>query len=188
MRIVVYILLWPVVAALRLGLEVLIWLRPSVAQGRCVFPESIRRLVESATVVEVHYAELGSDEPPVAGQIGTPMGFTSLGMVRVESPRDVRRVIRSVLKANRECLGGFLCLDAEYGLRFASELGRAELTICFWCMQVWVKADTEGAGRFYPISQRPRPLLDQLLRAAGIPQPPPREEPHAEPAAARRME
>ena len=181
MRTALYILLWPVAAALRLGLEILIWFRPSIAQGRCVFPESIRRLIESATVVEVHYAELGTDEPPEPGQIGTPMGFTSLGMVRLESPRDRRRVIRSVLNANRECLGGFLCLDVEYGLRFESELGRVELTICFWCMQAWVMADAEGAGRFYPISGRPRALLDRLLRAAGVPQPPPREEAHAEP-------
>ena len=184
MRTALSILLWPLAATLRLGLEVLIWFRPDIAQGRCVFPESIRRLIESATVVEVHYAELGSDEQPAPGQVGTAMGFTSLGMVRVESPWQVRRVVRSVLKANRECLGGFLCLDAEYGVRFESERGRVELTICFWCMQVWVKADVEGAGQFYPISGRPRALLDRWLRAAGVPQPPPRHGPHAEPHAA----
>jgi hypothetical protein len=171
MRTALYILLWPVAAASRLGLEVLIWFRPSIAQGRCVFPESIRRLVESATVVEVHYAKLRSDDPPEPGQTGTQMGFNSLGMVRLGSPRDRRRVIRSVLKANHECLGGFLCLDAEYGLRFESGAGRAELAICFRCMQVWVQSEVEGAGRFYPISGRPQPLLDRLLRSAGVPQP-----------------
>ena len=175
------ILLWPVAALFRVGLEVLVWFRPSIAQGRFVFPEPVRRLIESATAVEVHYAELGSDEPPEPGQIGTPMGFTSLGVVRLASERDRRRVIRSVLQANRECLGGFLCLDAEYGLRFESELGRAELTICFRCMQVWVKAEVEGAGRFYPISWRPQPLLDGLLRSAGVPQPAHREAQDAEP-------
>ncbi len=183
MRTALYILLWLITATSRLALEVLIWFRPSIAQGQWIFTESVRRLIESATVVEVHYAELGSDESPEPGQIGTPMGFSSLGMVRVESPGDVRQVIRSVLKANRECLGGLKCLDAEYGLRFESKLGRAELTICFWCMQVWVKADADGAGRFYPIGRRPQALLDQLLSAAGVPQPLRREGPHAEPDA-----
>ncbi len=175
---VLRILLWPIAAAIRLGLEVLIWFRPSIAQGRCVLPEGIRRLIEQAIVVEVHYAELGSDEPPQPGQIGTPMGFRSLGMVRLDSERDRRKVILSVLKANRECLGGFLCLDAEYAVRFESELGSAELTICFSCMQVWVKANAEGADRFYPISGRPVSLLDSFLQKAGIPKPV-REEIHA---------
>jgi hypothetical protein len=175
MRTAMYLLLWPVAAAFRLGLEVLIWFRPSIAQGRRVFPESIRRLIESATVVEVHYAELGSDAPPEPGQLGTPMGFRSLGLVRVDSLRARRRVIGSVLKANRECLGGFRCLDAEYGLVFESELGRAELTICFWCMQVWVSAPVEGADRFYPITARPQWLLDRLLQTAGVPKPAPNE-------------
>lgn len=178
MRSVMQILLWPIVAAFRLGLEVLIWFRPSIAQGRRVFPESIRRLIEQATVVEVHYADLDSDEPPQPGQLGTPMGFHSLGMVQLDSERARRKVIWSVLKANRECLGGFLCLDAEYAVRFKSEFGIAELTICFWCMQVWVKADAEGANRFYPISGRPIFLLDRLLQKAGIPKPA-REEIHA---------
>jgi hypothetical protein len=178
MRAVLQILLWPIAAAFRLGLEVLIWFRPSIAQGRCVFPESIRQLIEQATVVEVHYAELGSDEPPEPGQLGTPMGFRSLGMVRLDSERDRRKVIWSVLKANRECLGGFMCLDAEYAVRFESKLGCAELTICFWCMQVWVKADAEGASRFYPISGRPLSLLDGFLQKAGVSRPA-REELHA---------
>jgi hypothetical protein len=171
MRSVFEILLWPIAAAFRLGSEVLIWFRPSIARGRCLFPESIRRLIEQATVVEVHYAELGSDERPQPGQLGTPMGFRSLGLVRLDSERDRRKVIRSVLKANRECLGGFLCLDAEYAVRFESKLGSAELTICFWCMQVWVKADAEGADRFYPISGRPQSLLDGFLQRACVPRP-----------------
>lgn len=175
---VLRILLWPIAAAFRLGLEVLIWFRPSIAQGRCVFPESIRRLIEQATEVEVHYAELGSDEPSQPGQLGTPMGFHSLGMVRLVSERDRRKVIWSVLKANQECLGGFKCLDAEYAVRFKSKLGSAELTICFWCMQVWVKADAEGADQFYPISGRPLSLLDGFLQKAGVPKPV-REEIHA---------
>lgn len=165
------VLLWPIGAAFRLGLEVLIWFRPSIAQGRCVFPDSIRRLIEQATVIEVHYAELGSDEPPRPGQFGTPMGFRSLGMVRLDSERDRQRVIWSILKANQECLGGFLCLDAEYAVRFESKLGRAELTICFWCMQAWVTADAEGADRFYPISGRPLSLLEGFLQKAGVPKP-----------------
>jgi hypothetical protein len=169
--------LWPLVAAFNLGLKVLIWARPDIAYGRRVFPDSIRRLIEQATTVEVHYAELGSDEHPQSGQLGTPMGFRSMGKVRLVSERDRRRVVRSILKANRECLGGFLCLDAEYGLRFASELGRAELMICFWCMQVWVKADAEGADRFYPIGRRPQALLHALLKRAGVPEPV-REETH----------
>src|SRR5262245_3838251 len=90
MRSVLQILLWPIAAVFRLGLEILIWFRPSIAQGRRVFPESIRRLIELATVVEVHYAEL-SDDPPQPGQIGTPMGFRSLGMVRLDSEGDRRR-------------------------------------------------------------------------------------------------
>ncbi|HEX4611654.1 MAG TPA: hypothetical protein VH092_25890 [Urbifossiella sp.] len=181
MRTALDILLWPLAAAVRLWLEVLIWFRPNIARRRCVFPASIHRLIEPATVVEVHYAELGSGEPPEPGQIGAPMGFISLGMVRLESPREVRRVIRSVLKANRECLGGLLCLDAEYGLRFESELGRAELTICFRCMQVWVKADAEGAGRFYPISGRPQALLATRSFTRRVsPQPPPRKKVCAE--------
>ena len=175
---VLRILLWPIAAALRLGLEVLIWFRPSIAQGRCVFPESIRRLIEQATEVEVHYAELGSDEPPQPGQLGTPMGFQSLGMVRLDAERDRRKVIRSVLKANQQCLGGFKCLDAEYAVRFKSKLGSVELTICFWCMQVWVKADAEGGDRFYPISGRPLYLLDSFLQKARVPKPA-REEIHA---------
>ena len=178
MRLVLQRLLWPIAAVFRVGLEVLIWFRPSIAQGRRVFPENIRRLIEQATMVEVHYAELGSDEPPQPGQLGTPMGFRSLGMVRLDSERDRRKVIWSVLKANRECLGGFLCLDAEYAVRFESKMGRAELTICFWCMQVWVKADAEAANRFYPISRRPLSLLDGLLQKAGVPNPI-REEMHA---------
>jgi hypothetical protein len=178
MRPVLEILLWPIFAAFRVGLEVLIWFRPSIAQGRCVFPESIRRLIEQASVVEVHYAELGSDEPPQPGQLGTPMGFRSLGMIRLDSEHDRRKAIGSMLKANRECLGGFLCLDAEYAVRFESKLGSAELTICFWCMQVWVKADAGGADRFYPISRRPQSLLDGFLQKAGVPKPA-REEMHA---------
>jgi hypothetical protein len=178
MRSVLEILLWPIAAAFRLGLEILIWFRPSFAEGRCVFPEGIRQLIEQATEVEVHYAELGSDEPPQPGQLGTPMGFRSLGMVRLDSERDRRKVIGSVLKANRECLGGFKCLDAEYAVRFKSKLANAELTICFWCMQVWVKADAEGADRFYPISGRPLSLLDGFLQKAGVPKPA-REEIHA---------
>jgi hypothetical protein len=171
MRSLLNILVWPFAAACRLGLEILIWFRPTFAQHRCVFPVSIRRLIEKATAVEVHFAELGCDEPPEPGQLGRPMGFRSLGKVRLDSERERQRVIRSVLKANRECLGGVKCLDAEYGLRFKSELGSAELVICFWCMQVWVKAEAEGAGRFYPISGRPQALLDRLLHAAGVPSP-----------------
>jgi hypothetical protein len=128
-------------------------------------------LIEQAAVVEVHYAELGSDEPPQPGQIGTPMGFRSLGKVRLGSERNRRKVKGSVLKANRECLGGFKCLDAEYAVRFESTLGSAELVICFWCMQVWVKSDAEGANRFYPISARPVSLLDRFLQKAGVPKP-----------------
>jgi hypothetical protein len=106
------------------------------------------------------------------------MGFRSLGMVRLTSGWDRRRVIRSILKANRECLGGFKCLDAEYGLRLGSEQGAMELAICFWCAQVWVKADAEGANRFYPISGRPEALLHRLLQRAGVPEPV-RQEKHA---------
>jgi hypothetical protein len=164
------ILLSPLVAGCRFGLEVLIWFRPSLAQGRRVFPDNIRQLIELATAVEVHYAEL-SDEPAENGQIGTKMGWRSLGMVRLESDRARYRVIQSVLKANRECLGGLLCLDAEYGLRFESGLGRADLMICFWCQQVWVASSADGVERYYPISRRPLFLLEQLLQAGGVPRP-----------------
>ena len=68
MRSMLQILLWPIDAFFPLGLEVLIWFWPSIAYGRRLFPESIRRLIERASVVEVHYAELGSDEPPQPGQ------------------------------------------------------------------------------------------------------------------------
>lgn len=155
MRSLLQTALWPISASFRLGLEILIWFRPNIAQGRRIFPKGIRRLIEHATEVEVHYAQLGSDEPPQPGQLGTPMGFQSLGMVQLDSERDRRKVIQSVLKANQECLGGFKCLDADYAVRFHSNLGSVELTICFWCMQVWVKADAEGAARFYPMSGRP---------------------------------
>jgi len=176
MRTVLFLLLWPFVAAFRFGLEALIWFRPSLGQGRRAFPESIRQLIEQAKSVEVHCAELGSEEPPEPEQLGTKFGWRSLGMVRLDSQRDRRRVIRSVLRANRESLGGFLCLDAEYGLRFESELGRADLMICFECMQVWVWAGTEITGDCYPISWRPKPLLERLLRAQNIAEPAPREE------------
>jgi len=165
------ILLWPFVAACRLGLPILIRFRPEIAQGRRAFPGGVRRVIEQATAVEVHYAELGSDEPGRPGQLGRPIGFRSLGMVRLERKRDRRGVIRSVLKANKERLGGLKCLDAEYALRFESPVGCAELMICIWCMQVYVKADAEGGDQFYPISGRPRVLLDRLLKRAGIPKP-----------------
>lgn len=162
---VLRILLWPIAAAFRLGLEVLIQFRPSIALGRCVFPESIRLLIKQATEVEMHYATLGSDEPPQPGQLGTPMGFRSLGMVRLDLERDRQKVIRSVLKANQECLGGFMCLDAEYAVRFKSELGSAELTICFWCMQVWVKAGTESLPTSHaaPLYSKAAELLTQFF-------------------------
>jgi hypothetical protein len=180
MRPVLSTLLWPLAVAFRLGLEGLIWFWPNIGSGRRVFPESIRRLIERATTVEVHYAELDSESSLPSEQLGTPMGFRSLGMVRLGSERVRQGVIRSILKANGECLGGFMCLDAEYALRLESELGRAELMICFWCMQVWVETGAEATGQWYPISRRPQRLLDSLLRAGGVPQPAPREETHSD--------
>ena len=70
------ILLWPFVAACRLGLPILIRFRPEIAQGRRAFPGGVRRVIEQATAVEVHYAELGSDEPGRPGQLGRPIGFS----------------------------------------------------------------------------------------------------------------
>ncbi len=98
MRTIHYILLWPLIASLRLGLEVLVWFRPSIAWGRRAFPAGIRQLIEQAKTIEVHYAELGFDEPPEPGQIGTPMGFHSLGMVRVESERGKSKGTRTVFE------------------------------------------------------------------------------------------
>ncbi len=182
MRLLLLILLSPLVAVCRFGLEVLIWFRPNVAFGRRRFPGSVKRLIARAKSVEVHYAELGSDEPAGEGPLGTKMGWRSLGMVPVKSWWLRRWVIRSVLKANRESLGGFKCLDAEYGLRFHSELGCADLMICFRCAQVWVSAQVEGGEQYYPISCRPLALLDWLLQTGGVARPADHDHSDAEPA------
>jgi len=184
MRLLLGILLSPVAAVCRFGLEVLIWFRPDVAFGRRRFPDNIKRLIARAKSVEVHYAQEGTDEPAGVGQLGTKMGWRSLGMVRVESWWLRRWVVRSVLKANRESLGGFKCLDAEYGLRFQSDEGCVELVVCFWCSQVWVSAQAEGGQQFYPISSRPAPLLDWLLQAGGVARPAAHDHSHTEPGIA----
>jgi hypothetical protein len=161
MGLVLSILFWPVAAAFRLCRNVLVWLQPSLAQGRRLFPQNIQQMIEQATKVTIHYLEPDSDLSHIR----------SLGTLRLDSAPDRRRVIRSVVKANRECLGGFLCMDTEYAIEFESVLDRVGLTICFWCMQVWVAAEAENANRYYTISARPQALLDRLLNRAGVPKP-----------------
>jgi hypothetical protein len=185
MRWLLLLLLCPFVAVCRFGLEVLFWFRPDLARGRRPFPDSIKQLIARATAVQVHYAELNLETPGAEAQPGATMGWRSLGMVRVESWWLRRWLIRAVLKANRESresLGGLLCLDAEYGLRFQSELGCADLMICFQCSQVWVSAQVQGGQQYYPISCRPQPLLDWLLQS-GLARPIPRSVSNAGPDA-----
>ena len=89
-------------------------------------------------------------------------------------------MIRSIIQANKQCVGGFKCLDAEYGVCFESEYGYVALMICFWCSQVWVVSKVEGAGRYYTIGSKPQALLDEFLQSAGVSKPPDlHDKPHA---------
>jgi hypothetical protein len=170
----IWIILWPFDLMLRAWLDFQNWLDPSYGK-RMFFSEPIRRILESATEIELHYGDLGYDDSLKPAPSGSRSMFTSLGMVRLVSERDRRRVVWSVLQANRECFVGAQCFDAEYVLRFSSELGSAELLICFHCRTVLVNAEVEGGNRIYLISLRPYWLLDGLLQSAGVPKPAPSE-------------
>jgi hypothetical protein len=131
----------------------------------------VRTLLRKAEAVELFSLGGIAEERPGEARF---QGALVLGSVAISRKSSQRRLLSRVLLANRYNLGGFRCLGAEYGLRIRAGEITLDLQFCFGCGQVWVYG-SDGSYENASVAGYPVSLMDQLLKRAGVPLPPPME-------------
>ncbi len=129
-------------------------------------PSEVTQVLSNATELEL--LSLDPNSYPLKLQDPARFhGWRILGRLVVRSSADRQRVAKAVMQAVEE--GGIpvACFDPRHGIHAVETNHAQDLVICFHCDQVQVYPGTQQF-QFLPISKSARPVLDELLKGAGI--------------------
>jgi hypothetical protein len=104
-----------------------------------------------------------------AGAGETLHGWTVLGRTAVTSPAARRRIHEAIREGIRNHDGSVAaCFDPHHTIRVTRNGKTTDMVICFMCSQIYVYEDDRKTETIL-VSTTPRPVLNDVLRGAGVP-------------------
>jgi hypothetical protein len=137
----------------------------SAAQGReNKIPDPVREALDEGKT----FTLLSLQPTRVGGNQGF-QGWTVLGKKEIKTKTARKRTITALAKgAAEKGLAPARCFIPRHGIQVTHKGKTVDLVICFECYQVQVYTDGQQGGDFL-IGRSPQPVLDKILRDAGVP-------------------
>ena len=133
-------------------------LRPSSNQ----FPAAAVTVLEQADQLELLSLHPRFETHPTGK---TFHGYRILSRTRIKDAKTRQKLIASLLQGMRENQGTIAaCFNPRHGIHATHKGKRADLVICFECLQVQLFGDTTGE---FLISRSPQPVFDGVLQSGG---------------------
>jgi hypothetical protein len=104
-----------------------------------------------------------NDPPP-----GAFHGYKVLGKATVKDDAVRKQVIGALEKAVADGESPRKCFWPRHGIRATRGEKTVDLVICFQCAQMYVYQGDKAPAILYP-SRSPEPVLDKVLKDAGVP-------------------
>jgi hypothetical protein len=138
-------------------------------------PSAVRQTLENADQLELLSVQtllpLGKGMvkiPPV----GAFHDYPVLGSTRITDASARQKLVAAFYRGATAKTEAARCFNPRHGIRATGEGRTVDLLICFECGQVRAYVAGEMTASFR-IARSPQPLLDQILRDAGVPLPSP---------------
>lgn len=93
--------------------------------------------------------------------------FLVLGKVKIEEAAKRKEIMESIHKAIPNSAEGPACFWPRHGLKIVDSKGTTEMVICFQCVQ-YTATGAHAIDGYGTISTAPKPLLNNVLKDAGI--------------------
>ena len=103
----------------------------------------------------------------VANEVETFHGFGVLGRATIRDTGDIKTLAEAFLKGRREGGEALLCFDPRHGIHIRQGDQDLDLVICFECEQGYLYFGSFN-GRWFGVSESPRPSFDQVFKKAGL--------------------
>jgi hypothetical protein len=122
-------------------------------------PDEVVKILESAKQIEV-----ASVDPGDGKQDAKELGSTTV--------KDDKRkeVLKALYKSVADGGSPAKCFEPRHIIRATSDGKSVNLVLCFACSQMQVSVG-KGEVRTIPISEAAQPVLNQILKDAGVPLP-----------------
>jgi len=154
-----------VLACVCLGL--LFWAMSGLRKDVIPLPNDVTQVLSNASELEL--LSLDPNSYPLKLNDSTRFqGWRILGRLTLTSSADRKRVGEAVVRAVAEGGTPTACFDPRHAIHVVQGSQAQSLIICFHCDQIQVYPGKPQA-HFLPISKSARPVLDDLLKRAGIP-------------------
>jgi hypothetical protein len=95
-------------------------------------------------------------------------GYKVLGRTTLKNDAQ-KKVVAALPKGMEGRIDPAKCFDPRHGISATHEGNSVELVICFECSQLYVHVTSEKGAKKLLIGKDPEPLLDKILKDAGIP-------------------
>ena len=95
-------------------------------------------------------------------------GYKVLGTTTLKGDTQ-KKVVAGILKGMEGKIEPAKCFEPRHGIVATHEGKSVALVICFECAQFYVHLDSAKEPRRLLIGKGPEPLLDKILKEAGIP-------------------
>ena len=124
-------------------------------------PPMVVPLAEELTL----YSLDPDDSPPKDAELF--YDYRVLGKVVITDPQERRDIVMAINRGIAEEREQFVCFDPRHGLRIVSNNKTIDYVICFQCGNYYEFPATSPHSR--SISPLPLPLLNAVLKRAGVP-------------------
>jgi hypothetical protein len=96
-------------------------------------------------------------------------GYEILGQAELSDPIQRAELVKSLnggIRANDDMVAG--CFNPRHAVRAETADGRADLLICFECLQIYVFGAADSTNETVLTSKIPRAVFDRIFEGAGL--------------------
>lgn len=128
-------------------------------------PDVAKNILEKAGQLELLSIDPRTEKEAPKGGFH---GYKVLGRTTLKGEAQ-KKVVAALLKGMEGKIDPAKCFDPRHGIAATHEGNSVELVICFECSQLYVHVTSEKGAKKLLIGNGPEPLLDKILKDAGIP-------------------
>jgi hypothetical protein len=145
-----------------------------------VLPPEVEKILKSAkqfTLLSLDPAEISKEENERLGPTASFHGFRILGKTEIDEPAERATLVRALLAGIADANGqAYNCFDPRHGISATVDDDKVDLVICFECLQIYGYLNDKPimVNGFVNLltSRLPRPLFNEAVKKAGLPQGP----------------
>jgi hypothetical protein len=143
----------------------MVLLAAAPARAQNALPAGALAILNQAKELELLSLDPGSEKEPVKNGFH---GYKVLGSTLIKEADRRKQLVQALTAGMAQKANPARCFSPRHGIRASHDGKTVTLVICFECSQLDVYEAPAGARRLL-ISTSPEPVLDRMLKDAGIP-------------------